>query len=292
MKNKIKFSQLVFFLVLVFVMFTTPLVVDVLLSIKFDIDLNKIEQSNIHLGQYIYAYAKAILLESLIMVLLYADFKYSSISFTLITGVVSLYFYNQFDFFAKGISAKLFIESIYSFIFPVVTALCSHIYLKSRSKEKEQGSNIFEDQNKTIEEQSNVIEQYSKQLEESSNLIKEQSNTIEKQSKENEALADEYFNAQETIEEVRTLEDQQRTKNKDLLQKFESAETTIEEQSNVIEQKNERIEYLEGIEFKYNKATQCPHCKKSFDPSGLNRHISMCEMNPKSKNYKGELKKV
>lgn len=257
--------ELVLFFVLVFIMFTTPLVVDVLLCIKFDYDLNTIEQKHIETTSYIYAYSKAALLELLVMVLLVNNWKKASITFTLTTGIVSLYFYNQFNF-VEGI-AKHSIEFIYSFIFPVVTAVCSHVYIERKEQEQKH-------KNKVIE--SNTITKQSKQIQEKDQIITDYSETIEQDQKTIEQITKELNEKTEAFELVQSFEAQQRKKNaqqKRIIEQQQSKIKNIKSESNTL-----RVDAK-----KYKEVSVCPYCKKSFDPSGLNRHKSVCSMNPKNK---------
>ena len=256
--------ELVLFFVLIFIMFTTPLVVDVLLCIKFDYDLNTIEQKQIETTSYLYAYSKAMLLELLVMVLLVNSWKRTSIAFTLSTGVVSLYFYNQFNF-VEGI-AKHSIEFIYSFIFPTVTAVCSHVYIQRKEQEQE-------DKNKIIE--SNMIRKQSKQLEEKDQIIFNYSEAIEQDQKTIEQITKELHEKTEAFELVQAFEAQQRKKN--VQQK-----RIIEQQQSKIKSIKNESDILRVDAKKYKEVSICPYCKKSFDPSGLNRHKSVCAMNPKN----------
>ena len=269
MKNLTKIlqsSELVLSFVLIFIMFTTPLVVDVLLCIKFDYDLNTIEGKQIETASFVYAYAKAMLLEFLVMVLLVNKWKKTSIAFTLTTGIVSLYFYNQFHF-VEGIE-KHSIEFIYSFMFPVVTAICSHVYIQQKEQEQEHETELFEDYSNILKEQEQTIEDYSKEIEK--NL-----NAIEQLSKTNESIEHDYLLSQDVIEEVRTLEDQQRSKNRRGLK-------IIEQQKNDIKklQKESKVYKIDAD--KYKEVSTCPYCNVQFLPSGLNRHKSVCFMNPKN----------
>ena len=267
-------SEIVLAFVLIFIMFTTPLVVDVLLCIKFDYDLNTIEQKQIETASYLYAYAKAMLLELLVMVLLVNGHKKTSIAFTMTTGIVSFYFYNQFHF-AEGIE-KHSIELIYSFIFPTVTAVCSHIYIKRKQQDQQQETKQLTDYSKSLEDYEKKIDTFTATIKQQSNKINESLQLIEQLKKENQNLSNDYFNLQDVIEEVRTLEEQQRSKNKVLL-------VQAQEHSNKIEQQKKEIKNFRFMELEYDKATKCPHCKKRFNGGGLNRHISVCAMNPKNK---------
>ena len=269
MKNLTKIlqsSELVLSFVLIFIMFTTPLVVDVLLCIKFDYDLNTIEGKQIETASFVYAYAKAMLLEFLVMVLLVNKWKKTSIAFTLTTGIVSLYFYNQFHF-VEGFE-KHSIEFIYSFMFPVVTAICSHVYIQQKEQENEEEQTTLKEYSNILEEQDQTIELLEQETER--NL-----KAIEQLSKKNESIEHDYLLSQDVIEEVRTLEDQQRIKNKRGLK-------IIEQQKNDIKklQKESKVYKIDAD--KYKEASICPYCGGQFVPSGLNRHKSVCAMNPKN----------
>jgi len=269
MKNLTKIlqtSELVLSFVLIFIMFTTPLVVDVLLCIKFDYDLNTIEGKQIETASFVYAYAKAMLLEFLVMVLLVNGWKKTSIAFTLTTGIVSLYFYNQFHF-VEGFE-KHSIEFIYSFMCPIVTAICSHVYIQQKEQENE-------DEETTLKEYSNILEEQEQTIEQLEQETERNLKTIEQLSKTNESIEHDYLLSQDVIEEVRTLEDQQRIKNRRGLK-------IIEQQKNDIKklQKESKVYKIDAD--KYKEVSTCPYCKAQFIPSGLNRHKSVCAMNPKN----------
>ncbi len=113
--NILSSSELILGFVLLFIMFTTPIVTTVMLHLKLDISMDQANKWEQLPGATVaYAFIKAMLLEFLVMVLLVNGYKKLSIGFTLTTGIVSLYCFNQFAFTEGG--PKLSIEVIYAFI--------------------------------------------------------------------------------------------------------------------------------------------------------------------------------
>lgn len=258
--NLLSSSELILGFVLLFIMFTTPIVTTVMLHLKLDISMDQANQwEQLSSTTVAYAFIKAMLLEFLVMVLLVNGYKKTSIGFTLTTGIVSLYCFNQFAF-TEGIP-KLSIEIIYAFIFPLVTAICSHIYIERKQKEQDQST-------ETNRIESETIGKLQEENVELNHLNVELSSSNAQLESYNDQL-------KEQIEEVQTFEDQQRLKNKVLTKEVKSLTKEL-----VLETKKVKKYKVDAI--MYVKATSCTYCGKKCSPKGVSVHESKCKSNPKN----------
>jgi len=261
-------SELILGFVLLFIMFTTPIVTNVMLHVKLDISMDQANQWEQLSGTTVaYAFIKAMLLEFLVMVLLVNGYKKTSIGFTLTTGIVSLYCFNQFSF-SEGVP-KLSIEVIYAFMFPLVTAICSHIYIERKQKEQDQSTETNRIESETIGK-----------LEETNRIQEEQIRRLNKingkQSDELNEKSDEIQLVQESLEEVFAQSEKMRKNNRKSEREIRRITESQKEQS-------DKLRSVSVDAQRWKEATTCKHCGHSVkSPQGLNSHQAKCKSNPKN----------
>ena len=226
----------------------------------------KVSFTDTSISSFVYSTISMLIVEFSIIIFLANGKGKDSVGFGFLSVVINLYYFNQLQFHDFRLNL---IHVIFAFVLPYISARMSHIYIQINEKENEDHNQQFEQLKEQNFEYSNKLKLQENNLSEYSNRIKKMEHEIHEQQKENQDLLKEKEDNILRIETLQKYEDQQRLKNRNNLKEIEKL-------------KNLNRKYKKGFD-NFEKASICPHCKERYEPSGLNRHISMCSMNPKNK---------
>ncbi len=154
----------------------------------------------------------------------------------------------------------------------MVTAICSHIYIERKQKEKDQSTEINRIESETIGKLQEEIRIQTEQIGRLNEINGKQ--TDELNEKEHEVQL-----VQESLEEVFAQSESIRKKNR-------RSEREIRRKTEQEKKQSEKLNSVLGDARKWKEATTCKHCGHSVkSPQGLNVHQARCKRNPN--NIKG-----